>query len=162
MGLTIVDAGSPPYQGDESDFLPGCGFEWSRNLVNRVPEIPLANLHGLNVDGRVILVKNGNGLVDTTANNLRTIAANLTINAAVAARNDPTVPVKIFSIGLGGNSAPPALPLDVDLLFRVSNDPRSSVFASTELVGRTIVAPDASQLLSAFEQVANEIFRLIL
>ena len=90
------------------------------------------------------------------------MSANLTINAAVAARNDPNVPVKIFSIGLGGNAPPPALPLDVDLLFRVSNDPRSLVFDSTVPVGRTIVAPDASQLLSAFQQVGNEIFRLIL
>ena len=162
MGLTIVDAGPPPYWDDQFDFIPGCQFQWSTNLVIRVPEVPLVNLHALSVDGRVILPKNGNGLVDTTANNLRTMSANLIINAAVAAHNDPNVPVKIFSIGLGGNSAPPALPLDVDLLFRVSNDPRSLVFDSNVPVGRTIVAPDASQLLSAFQQVGNEIFRLIL
>ncbi len=173
MGLTIVNAGPPPYSGDQVDFIPGCGFQWDDNLVDRVPEVPgpvvgcnppspLNTSRCLQVDGRVILPKNGNGLVDTTANNLRTISANLTINAAVAAHNDPNVPVKIFSIGLGGNAPPPALPLDVDLLFRVSNDPRSLVFDSTVPVGRTIVAPDASQLLSAFQQVGNEIFRLIL
>ncbi len=38
MGLTTVDAGPPPYSGDQVDFIPGCQFQWSTNLVIVFPK----------------------------------------------------------------------------------------------------------------------------
>ena len=166
MGLTDITAGPPPFSGDERDYIGGCGFAWTRDLSDRVSLLPSTNLlahGGVDVDAPYTI---NPGLMTgdfphTRGDVIRTIAANVTANVATAARQDATIPVKIFSIGLGGNSAPPAMPLNVDLLRRVANDPLSPAFTPTEPVGRAIIAPNGAQLLTAFEQVANEIFRII-
>ncbi len=161
MGLTEVNAGPAPFSGDEQDFVPGCGFSWGNDLSNRVPALPLMNLHGVSVQGSRTIPSWLGGFPRTRGDVIRAISANTTMNTATLARQDPNIPMKIFAIGLGGTAAPPAIPLDQDLLLRVANDPASPVYDTNEPVGRTIITPNASELEAAFEQVASDIFRLI-
>ena len=92
---------------------------------------------------------------------IRAIAANLTYNGALAARAHPSLGVRIFSIGMGGATGAGEIPLDVELLRAIANDRESAYYTTSQPAGLTIITPDSSQLLTAFEQVANEIFRLI-
>jgi hypothetical protein len=61
--------------------------------------------------------------------------------------------VIIYSIGLGN--------IDPDFLRRVANDADSPNHDATQTEGKFVNAPSAAQLQQAFQQVANEIFRLI-
>jgi hypothetical protein len=64
--------------------------------------------------------------------------------------------VIIYSIGLGNA----AIPLSPDLLQRVSNDPRSSIYNSSLPAGAYIAAPTSADIDAAFALVASEILRL--
>jgi hypothetical protein len=64
--------------------------------------------------------------------------------------------VIIYSIGLGNA----AIPLSPDLLQRVSNDPRSSIYNSSLPTGAYIAAPTSADIDAAFAMVASEILRL--
>ena len=64
--------------------------------------------------------------------------------------------VIIYSIGLG--NAP--YPISPDLLERVSNDPRSTIFDSSKPSGAFVPAPTSADIDAAFALVASEILRL--
>lgn len=64
--------------------------------------------------------------------------------------------VIIYSVGLG--NAP--YPISTDLLERVSNDPRSSIYNSAEPAGAFYLAPTSADIDAAFALVASEILRL--
>lgn len=83
---------------------------------------------------------------------------NLSVNIARAARQDMSLgQVRIYSVGMGGWG----YPADADFLRLVSNDPQSSQFVTSEPQGLYVYAPTKSQLRTAFNTVASEIFRLI-
>ncbi len=74
-------------------------------------------------------------------------------------RQDPIVPVLIYTIGLGdpsGSTTPP----DPDFMKRVANDPDSPAYSIDEPTGLYAFAPDNTQLNQAFARVASEILRL--
>ena len=79
--------------------------------------------------------------------------------AGIAYRRTPAVADDL--VDQRGTVPPAEIPLDQDLLLRVANDPRSPSYTDTQPTGLTIITPNSAQLLTAFEQVANEIFRLI-
>jgi hypothetical protein len=99
---------------------------------------------------------------------------NATDNAAYNARTNATLPVYVFTIGLGGNDGNPPDPV---LLQRMANDPSEDQFnnppvypaCSTEATcvnypnqpqGQFIYAPSASQLGQAFLAISSQILRL--
>jgi hypothetical protein len=101
-------------------------------------------------------------------------ALNATDNAAYNARSNATLPVYVFTIGLGGNNGNPPDPV---LLQRMANDPNADQFnspavypaCSTEATcvsyadqpqGQFIYAPTVAQLGQAFLSISSQILRL--
>ncbi len=162
-GVQSITSTGPTVVDDDGRYTPGCGFNASADMNQRVRALPMVDSHGVSVLGLNPIPSWWGGFPRTSGDVVRAIAANVALNMAEQARTDPTVPIKVFAIGLGGTEAPPRLTLDVDLLQRMANDPELpiGVFQEDQPVGRAIIAPDASQLQAAFEQVANEIYRLI-
>lgn len=89
--------------------------------------------------------------------NMLAASFNTADNQAYVIRHDATLGYPmIFTIGLGS---------DVDstaqqFLERVANDPRASSYDSTIPAGTFVYAPDATQLQTAFYEIASEILRL--
>lgn len=78
-------------------------------------------------------------------------------NAAQRIRQDTSLNVVVYAIGLGG-----AGEAEHELLRRVSNDPQSPIYDNTKPIGFYVYAPTPSQLSEAFAKVASEILRLAL
>ena len=93
------------------------------------------------------------GLFD---NNIDIASMNAAESAATRARTDATLPVVIFSIGLGGagDKAPDAF------LQHVANDQRSDTHSTTQPTGTYIYVTGPGQLGSAFQEVASFVLRL--
>jgi Flp pilus assembly protein TadG len=159
-GLWQLSVGPPPVAVTDENYLSGCGFG-TRDLSFFVPTLPLNESHGASITGPRAIPAYTGSFPTTRGDVIRVAAANATINVAGMARGDATTPVTIFSIGLGGNSAPPGIPLDVDLLNRVSNTVASPSHDPTQPIGKTFITPGAGGLQDAFDQVASEVLRLI-
>ncbi len=162
MGLNLLDPG-PPTVTDDS-LQTGCGFAWGTDLSNFVQDLEIADING--TDGsspRTIPGWGGSGKPAMDGFALRAIASNLAINTGLRARTDAVVPVTIFTVGLGGTSNPPELPLDVDLLKRIANDPilGPGVHDPNQPIGKFFHAPTKQQLGAAFEMVKSEVHRLM-
>jgi hypothetical protein len=83
---------------------------------------------------------------------------NITDNVASVIRSDTTYTPVIYAIGLGGTLA--ADPIDDTFMERISNDPRSPIYNTSQQTGVYVYAPDASQLQDAFNKIAAEVLRL--
>jgi hypothetical protein len=90
-----------------------------------------------------------------TPNNLSRVAMNLSVNAAAAARNNPTIPVVTYTIGLGTL-------VNHDILLRMANDTASPTYDNTKINGLYIYAPSANQISAAYARIASEVLRLAL
>ena len=90
---------------------------------------------------------------DTT--NLDNVAYNTAVNAATVARNNATLNVLTYTIGLGSNGG-----VDADFLMRMSNDLASPTFDNTKVPGLYVFAPNSTDLNQAFARVASEILRI--
>jgi hypothetical protein len=99
------------------------------------------------------------GKPSTRGLNVKPISENLTINTATNARTSATLPIGIYSIGMGGD--PSAYPADHELMRRVANDPGAGNYDDQQPTGLYVYAPTPVQLQQAFQKVAREIFRLI-
>jgi hypothetical protein len=101
-------------------------------------------------------------------------ALNATDNAAYNARNNATLPVYVFAIGLGGNDGNPPDPI---LLQRMANDPNGDEYnnppvfnaCSSETTcvnypnqpqGVFIYSPTSAELGQAFLAISSQILRL--
>ena len=82
-------------------------------------------------------------------------AYNAAVSAAATARNNATLNVVTYSIGLGSNGG-----VDADFLKRMSNDLASPTFDNTKAAGLYVYAPNSTDLNQAFARVASEILRL--
>jgi hypothetical protein len=84
------------------------------------------------------------------------------LNAADSAvqriRQDNSLNVVIYTIGYAGGSEVP----DETWMERISNDPSSASYTSSEPTGLYIMAPSTGDLSAAFARVASEILRLSL
>jgi hypothetical protein len=168
FGLWELTVGPPPVAFASEGLVPGCGFETvgdaaNGNLHLLVPSLPTVESHGASITGPRPIPAYVGGFPRTRGDVIRVAAANATINVAAMARQDVSTPVTIFSIGLGGNAPPPAIPLDTSLLLQVSNTESTGnpTFNTNEPVGKTFIAPDGAGLENAFDQVASEVLRLI-
>lgn len=101
-------------------------------------------------------------------------AANAADNQATTARSDTTLNPMILTIGLGGNAG--NFPVDSELLQRIANVPSGTTppgfasypvrtitngnYSTSQAQGLYVYAPTASQLSSAFAQVASFLVEL--
>jgi hypothetical protein len=158
LGLTVVDPGAPPVYSDEDDWVSGCGFS-SSDVRNSIPRLELTDSWGTSVMGYNTIPYWSSGKPTTRGLNIKPIAENLTANTAAAARQNPGLPIGIYSIGMGGD--PTAYPADHELMRMVANDPTSATYNDQQPTGLYVYAPSPLQLQQAFQKVAREIFRLI-
>lgn len=86
-------------------------------------------------------------------------STNAADNAAFRVRQNTSLGVVVYTIGLGGTSSEPA---DHDFMRRLSNDLDSSCYDATRPIGFYVYAPTTAELADAFAQVASEILRLAL
>lgn len=136
------------------------------NVTTDFVGVPTSDVYGNSANTSYQTVTlNAAGLIDLgNANNAQAMALNAADSAATRIRAgtvDPTYNrglsnVLIYSIGLG-NAAIPASPT---FLERVSNDPRSPIYSSSEPQGLYIYAGTTADLQAAFAAVASEILRL--
>ncbi len=87
--------------------------------------------------------------------NIAKIGINLADNAAAAARNNTSLGVVTYTIGLGSNGG-----VDDTLLKRMANDLSSPIYDNTKSNGIYIYAPSSADLGNAFARIASEILRL--
>jgi Flp pilus assembly protein TadG len=80
-------------------------------------------------------------------------ALNTAMDGALQIRNDTTYKPVIYSIGLGNY-------VDDDFMESVANDSRGSQYNSSKPTGLYIKAPTASQLGSAFQQIASQVLKI--
>lgn len=141
--------------------------------------VPTKDIFGDNLNnGYQAITLSGSYISIANANNAAAMTMNGADDAATQIRNGTTVcqsapaptsgctailnhsgsmsNVLIYSIGLG--NAP--YPISEDLLERVSNDKRSSIYDSTKPTGAYFAAPTSADIDGAFALVASEILRL--
>jgi Flp pilus assembly protein TadG len=92
-----------------------------------------------------------------TPTSIATASTNAADNAATRIRNNTSITPTIIALGMGGVSS---TPIDQVFLERISNDPRSPIYSTTQQTGQFIYASDISQLGIAFNSVASFILRL--
>jgi Flp pilus assembly protein TadG len=84
-------------------------------------------------------------------------STNAADSAASRIRADTQFQPIILTIGLGGN---PGYPPDQTFMQRISNDPGSAFYTTTEPAGLYVFSPSTAQLQGAFLRIASEILRL--
>lgn len=166
-----------------SDFNPtpdgstgaGCAYMaggWSNSVTvtSDFLGVPTTDIYGDNLNnGYQAITLNGNGYIDLgNSNNAGSMPMNAADSAATKIRSGSAEPstlpnsgrslnnVIVYTIGLG--NAP--YPISSDLLERISNDPRSTIFNSSQPTGLFILAPTSADIDSAFASVASEILRI--
>lgn len=153
----------------------GCAYMaggWSNSVTvtSDFLGVPTQDVYADNLNnGYQAITLNGSGYIDLgNATNAGNMPMNATDDAATRIRSGALTPpglihgnrglsnVIIYSIGLG--NAP--YPISGDLLERVSNDPRSTIYNSAQPAGLFILAPTSADIDAAFAVVASEILRL--
>lgn len=164
--------GNPSSDGNNS---AGCAYaaSWPNNqtVTSDFQGVPAADVYGDNLNnGYQSVTLSGSYISLSDTNNASAVPMNATDAAATRIRAGAAVPahstmlhpgqsltnVLIYSIGLG--NAP--YPISTDLLERVSNDPRSTIFNASQPTGLFVVAPTSADIDAAFSVIASEILRL--
>jgi Mg-chelatase subunit ChlD len=159
----IVNA-FPSSIADVSESLPapysvGCAYALSppnsfAQVTQDVVRMPSQDLYGN-------LTNDGYLAVDLTAINqplqIEAASTNAADSAASRIRGDANLQPIILTIGLGGTSA---YPPDQTFMQRISNDPSSASYITTEPPGLYVFAPSTAQLQGAFLRIASEVLRL--
>jgi Flp pilus assembly protein TadG len=146
---------------DVSDSFPapnstGCAYALSgfTHVALDVTRMPAQDSYGNSTD-------NGYRAVDLTAINqpmqIDAASTNAADSAASRIRADATLQPIILTIGLGGTSLHPP---DQIFMQRISNDPASDSYITTEPAGLYVFSPSTVQLQGAFLRIASEILRL--
>ena len=155
-------------------YYTGTPVNSSQCITSDFTGLPLTDIYGnsttdsgyqattTNATGMINLGAGGTGC--PTSANATAVALNIADNAASRIRSGTTDPVSgkglsgiiIFSIGLGNA----AVPFSPTFLERVSNDPRSPIYDSSEPAGLYVYAATSADLQSAFAAVASEVLRL--
>jgi Flp pilus assembly protein TadG len=147
----------------------GCAFVSSVTDTSDFVGVPTTDVFGSNLNnGYQPITMNGSYISVGDPNN----AANMTINAADDAatkiRNGATesgplpnagrslAKVIIYTIGLG--NAP--YPLSVPALERISNDPRSDIYSTSQAEGLFVLAPTSADIDASFATIASQILRI--
>ena len=166
--MAIVGDGSDfPFDPDTGNYyssgFSGCtlndtssDYPYRRDLAY----IPNTDTHGAATTGYKAVTTVSSGAyvgkvrIDDTSN-MSDVGYNTAVNAATIARNNSTLNVVTYSIGLGSNGG-----VDADFLKRMSNDLASPTFDNTKAPGLYVFAPNSTDLNQAFARVASEILRL--
>ncbi len=98
-------------------------------------------------------VSNPSRLRPDTPETITDAAFNAADNMAYTIRKDIKYNPIIYSIGLGSA-------VNADFMARVANDPSASSYDSTKPRGQYIYAPTATQLQTAFQQIASQVLRI--
>ena len=154
-GLTLAQAPPPPTLAETMQ--GGCGFAWGTPLRSYVSALNSTDANGYSLTGpRSVPTP-----LTPVGNRIRPMAANAALNAALAARTDPTIPTHVYTVGLGGETNPGYLGLDEPLLLDMANDPLSAVYDENQPIGKYFFAATKEQLAAAFEQLKSEIHRIM-
>jgi hypothetical protein len=155
-------------------YYSGTPVNTSQCITSDFTGVPLTDIYGNSTtdSGYQAVTTNSTGMVDLGAGgtscptnaNATAMALNIADSAASRIRSGTVDPVSghslsgiiIFSIGLGNA----AVPFSPTFLERVSNDPRSPIYNSSEPSGQYIYAATAADLQAAFAAVASEVLRL--
>ena len=141
-----------------------CAISTSSDRMRRdVAYVPETDLNGNSTSGAWTVARFGTGnpydgrIRPDKPITVKNAGTNAIDNAAVRIRQNTTINVVSFTIGLDGNGG-----VDEVLLRRMANDPDASntVFDSTKPPGLYAYAPDSAALNGAFVRVASEILRL--
>jgi Flp pilus assembly protein TadG len=150
-----------------------CTFaqNWSNNVTNTsdFQGVPTHDVFGSNLNNLFQPITLSGSYIDlgnpTNADNMAQNAADdaATQIRAGAVESGPLPnagkslsKVIIYSVGLG--NAP--YPLSVPLLERISNDPRSTIYNSSEPAGLFVLAPTTADINAAFASIASQILRI--
>jgi Flp pilus assembly protein TadG len=149
--------------------LTGCAMAGAQaDMRKDIAYIPATDLYGNSTSGYLSYAgsdrytsANGNFYVGQirvdTPSAVVTASVNAADNQATAIRNDSNLVPVIYAIGLGGTTTQP---IDATFMERVSNDPRSPIYNSTQPPGEYFYSPTATDLGGVFQQVASEILRI--
>ncbi|MEP7362273.1 MAG: vWA domain-containing protein [Acidobacteriota bacterium] len=147
--------------------ISGCRMGTNANYVRRdIAYIPAADTYGNSMRGLVSTDDFGSGNYNGQIRPDKPISLakafkNATYNAAIRIRGDTRLQPVFYIIALGNPTDPdPYSQPDTDLMLRMSNDPTSPEYVSTQTDGMFVFAPDNSQLNAAFVRVASEILRI--
>ncbi|MBM3753721.1 MAG: VWA domain-containing protein [Acidobacteria bacterium] len=145
-----------------SSISNGCAFAGDQRRTRRdVAFIPATNVNGLATTGykSLTLFSSGhpyyNKIRPDMPINVTRVGMNLADNAAATIRNDTTLNVVTYTIGLDGNGG-----VDDDLLKRMANDLGSSIYDDTKEHGVYAYASNSSQLNLAYSRILSDILRL--
>ncbi len=142
----------------------GCAMTGhQRRIREDISYIPAQDVNGINISGYMDsgLERFPTGhpyegeVRPDNPSNLARVAMNLSDNVAAAARNNPTMPVVTYTVGLGTQ-------VDHDILRRMANDPASPSFDSSRVSGLYVFAPTVDQINAAYARIASEVLRLAL
>jgi Flp pilus assembly protein TadG len=151
----------------------GCTFSnsWSNNVTatSDFLGVPTKDVYGSNLNNGFQPITLSGPYIDlSNATNADNMAQNAADDAATQIRAGATESgpltntgkslsnVIIYSIGLG--NAP--YPLSIPLLERISNDPRSTIYSTSEPAGLFVLAPTSADINAAFATIASEILRI--
>jgi Flp pilus assembly protein TadG len=151
----------------------GCAFSqnWSNNVTTTTDfqGVPTTDVFGSNLNNGFQPITLSGSYIDlgnpTNADNMAQngaddaatqIRAGATESGPLPHAGSSLSNVIIYSIGLG--NAP--YPLSVPLLERISNDPRSSIYSTSEPAGLFVLAPTTADINAAFATIASEILRI--
>ena len=182
--LKPIGTGTPPDDTTQVVTPDGnsganCAFAagWNGNVTNTSDflGVPLTDVFGDSLNNGYQAVTTVGACPGVTCfidinnpNNAGAMPMNAADDAATRIRNGATEPstlpqsgkklngVTIFSIGLG--NAP--YPLSPGLLKRISNDPTSDIYSTSQSQGLFVSAPTAADIDEAFTKVASEVLRL--
>jgi Mg-chelatase subunit ChlD len=171
-GLADYQARPQPWSGDTSTYpsgSTGCSYRTRySNVGNDVTGVPVIDYWGNHLNNGYLPVTVNGGLLaaasnSTNAQNFNRAAINAAddagyriLSGANPNNGSPALSgVFIYAIGLGMSSSQ-----STDFLQRVSNDPASSRYNSSQSSGLFVLANNASDLSAAFNRVASEILRI--
>jgi hypothetical protein len=184
-----VSQGNPNHGTISSGNAPGCSFPGNEsNYVQDFQKLPPTDVWGNNLvnnsynplttdgSGNIVLTGTADNGTALSGNNLtfHLAARNAADSAAFQARTNPTLPVTVFGIGLGGTSAAPP---GYDFMQRITNDPNGDLYntpplysacsaeplctsTKTQPQGVFIFSSDTTKLQQAFLAMASQILRL--
>ncbi len=147
----------------------GCAYAGSMTNTSDFLGLPTTDVFGDNLNnGYQPITLNGSYIDLGNSANAGNMPQNAADDAATRIRSGATesgpLPnaghslsnVIIYSVGLG--NAP--YPLSVPLLERISNDPRSSIYNTSQPAGLFVLAPTTADINAAFATIASEILRI--
>jgi Mg-chelatase subunit ChlD len=151
----------------------GCAFanSWPNNetVTSDFLGVPTTDVFGDNLNNGFQTITLSGGYIDiNNATNSDSMSMNAADDAATKIRSGATesgpLPnaghslssVIIYTVGLG--NAP--YPLSVPALERISNDPRSNIYSTSEPAGLFVLAPTSADINSAFATIASQILRI--